>query len=84
MVAPECDPSATPLRKGEVHPSIVIEVQHGNASGRRGKSARPHIAHQELAFTRILKNRRRLSPSRQDDVHGAIVVIVGSQRAHAE
>src|SRR6185437_8225425 len=83
-IAPERDPSTTPLRKSKVHPTIVIKVQNGNARGRRGESARPHIAHEELAFARIGKDGRRLAPSRQDDVHGAIIVIVGAQGAHAE
>ena len=68
------------MREGDVHPAVVIEIENGNSRGRRGDSARPHIAHWELAFARILKNRRRLSPSRKDDVDGAIIVVVGPQR----
>src|SRR5215469_520655 len=68
------------MREGCVHPTIVIEIEYGDTPDGSGHGSGPQFARQKLSLAWVLQDRG--AEVRHQNVHGAIVVVVGSRRTH--
>src|SRR5215831_10454198 len=68
------------MREGCVHPTIVIEVEYGDTPDGSGHGSGPQFARGKLSLARVLQDRG--AEVRHQNVHGTIVVVVGSSRTY--
>ena len=77
LVTPQRKRRRPPMREGQIHPSIFVEVENCYAYRRRGHRCRPRLARRKLPFLGILINRRRSHvPGRTHKIDCAVIVGV--------
>ena len=76
-VLPQAETRRTPVREGQVHPTVLIEIDCDSAGRRRWKDRVPRLRRPKRALAWIAKDERGAPPSSQDKVDGAIVVEIG-------
>ena len=81
IVAPQSDGRRSRMGEGEIHPTIVIEVENRDAETEGWHWSRPRLHRIELPIPWVLKKRGRFRTS-DNDIDCAIVVKVTSDRSH--
>ena len=76
VVAPERQARRVPVGESYIHPTVMVEVQNGNADCGRGDRSGPRFTRGKLPFTGILEDDRRAMPAGDHNVDGAVVVVI--------
>src|SRR5207253_5942183 len=82
IISPERKARSALVSKGEIHPTVMVEIKNGNTRGRRGHRCRPRVSRGKLPFARIFENSCRLSCHHQID--GAVIVVIRSEEHTSE
>ena len=75
-IAPEAQTGRRPVREGEVHAAVVIEIERDGARRARRRFAHPRGSGSKRAFERIHEDLGRFFPAGDDQIDGAIVIQI--------
>ena len=56
MVAPQRDAGRAHVRESEIHPAVVIEIEHGNTHGWTISRFLPELTGRKVSLARVLEN----------------------------
>src|SRR5579859_7677650 len=84
-VAPKTDSGRAGVSKGQIHPTVFVEVERDHANGGRKIFffEVDSVERREFSFARIEIDRSAIAPARNDKINRAIVVEIGRHDSSA-